>query len=285
MAQKIKGLAVFLLVLGATILLISGTNNAYADSKRTDITKISANKLINKADKNKLKNGLYKTNVAIYKPNNKNKNSYIFIAGSNHERFKLHVTKKQFKKILDVTHAKINIKSTKTNNGTKLTAEKINISNTAPDSKKNQTYSDVVIDQNKLNSLSNELQNGNTGDFIDEYTAMTIPEQSKYYRALVDEDLTVTIKGSAFNIQNQGNKMMVYAGKDIPGTNITQPVQAEDYFQFNQKEHKIFRVETNGNQFFTLNPMDDVTISGKLDRIATLYQKDKMDDYFKLTDA
>jgi hypothetical protein len=31
--------------------------------------------------------------------------------------------------------------------------------------------------------------------------------------------------------------------------------------------------------------MDDVTISGKLDRIATLYQKDKMDDYFKLTDA
>lgn len=154
-----------------------------------------------------------------------------------------------------------------------------------PESKKNQTNSDVVIDENKLNSLAEKLQNGNTGDFIDEYTAMTMPEQSKYYRALVDKNVTATIKGSAFDIDSQGNKMMVYAGNDVPGTNITQPINAEDYFQDKQKEHQIFRVETEGSQFLTVDPMDDVTVTGKLDAIANLYQQDKMDGYFKLVEA
>ncbi|MDF8374018.1 hypothetical protein G9401_00210 [Weissella paramesenteroides] len=286
--KSFKKSILLVLILGSILFLMVSASNIYADSKKSDVTSIDVNKLINKAKKDKLKNGLYETNVQFTNQANwsrKSKNSYVFITGTNHQQYKLYITKNQLKKIFDVTHAKLTITSKKTDSATKLSAKKIKVSNTVPDSKKNQTYSDVVIDDNKLNSLAEKLQNGSTGDFIDEYTAMTMPEQSKYYRALVDKDLTVTIKGSAFNIDSQGNKMMVYAGNDIPGTNITQPISAEDYFQDKQKEHKIFRVETEGSQFLTVDPMDDVTVTGKLDQVANLYQKDKMDGYFKLTDA
>ena len=269
-------------IAGASLFIATDTNGVSANSHKTANIKVST--LIKKADDNKLKNGLYKTDATFVNEDKWAKTgnrTSTFIKG-NGKTFKLLVTKKQLHNIKNNSKATITIKSKKVKNVTKLYAQKVHIDKVTT---KTQTYSDVVIDENKLNSLAEKLQNGSTGDFIDEYTAMTMPEQSKYYRALVDKNLTVTIKGSAFNIDSQGNKMMVYAGNDIPGTNITQPISAEDYFQDKQKEHQIFRVETEGSQFLTVNPMDDVSVTGKLDQVANLYQKDKMDGYFKLTDA
>jgi len=286
--KSFKKSTLLVLILGSILLLMGNVSNIYSDSKKSNVTSIDVNNLINKAKKDKLKNGRYETDVKFTNKSDwdrKSKEPYVFIAGTNNQKYKLYITKNQLKKIFNVTHAKLTITSKKTDSATKLFAKKIKFRNTVPESNKNQTNSDVVIDENKLNSLAEKLQNGNTGDFIDEYTAMTMPEQSKYYRALVDKNVTVTIKGTAFDIDSQGNKMMVYAGNDVPGTNITQPINAEDYFQDKQKEHQIFRVETEGSQFLTVDPMDDVTVTGKLDAIANLYQQDKMDGYFKLLEA
>lgn len=281
--MKFAGKMVLLMAIAGTSLFIAtDTNGVSANSQ--NVTNIKVDTLIKKADDNKLKNGLYKTDATFVNETKWAKTgnrTSTFIKG-NRKTFKLLVTKKQLHNIKNNSKATITIKSKKVKGVTKLYAQKVHIDTVTT---KTQTYSDVVIDENKLNLLAEKLQNGSTGDFIDEYTAMTMPEQSKYYRALVDKDLTVTIKGSAFDIDSQGNRMMVYAGNDIPGTNITQPISAEDYFQDKQKEHQIFRIETEGSQFLTVDPMDDVTVTGKLDPVANLYQKDKMDGYFKLTDA
>lgn len=281
--MKFAGKTVLLIAIAGTSLFIAtDTNGVSANSQNA--TNIKVGTLIKKADDNKLKNGLYKTDATFVNETKWAKTgnrTSTFIKG-NGKTFKLLVTKKQLHNIKNNSKATITIKSKKVKGVTKLYAQKVHIDTVTT---KTQTYSDVVIDENKLNLLAEKLQNGSTGDFIDEYTAMTMPEQSKYYRALVDKDLTVTIKGSAFDIDSQGNRMMVYAGNDIPGTNITQPISAEDYFQDKQKEHQIFRIETEGSQFLTVDPMDDVTVTGKLDPVANLYQKDKMDGYFKLTDA